>query len=309
MITTNGGGGEQGIIVVNASTHSGNWVHWAVTIDNSASRISMYRNGILYGTNTGITLRPNNMEPSTSNYFGRSHYGVDHYIDAKFDEFRLNRSALNVDWIKTEYNNQSAPATFYTVSNEIDAAAYCQALPIQLIHFNVTQTQKDEAKITWKTASEINNEYFTIERSHNGVDWEILKKVNGNGNSSKLINYHFIDYNPLHDVSYYRLKQTDYDKTYTYSHTVPLNLYKGIENSVFQYYPNPANKYITIQLDHTYKNRTELELTFVDIYGVSFNKIISIDSNEAKVDVSSVPSGVYMLIIDGLVNPYKLTIE
>lgn len=85
-------------------------------------------------------------------------------------------------------------------------------LPINLISFGVTLLEQ-KVEIKWSTASEENNDYFTLERSSNGLDFHELTRVDGAGNSFEVINYSYQDKNPFQGVSYYRLKQTDYDGT------------------------------------------------------------------------------------------------
>jgi hypothetical protein len=65
----------------------------------------------------------------------------------------------------------------------------------------------NKVDITWSTATETNNKYFTIERSANGTDFVAIGTVNGAGTSSSVNNYSFVDINPLTGVSYYRLTQ------------------------------------------------------------------------------------------------------
>ncbi len=83
-------------------------------------------------------------------------------------------------------------------------------LPIELISFKAKPT-KDKVQITWSTASEINNNYFSIEKSIDGYNYQEIGQVSGAGNSSQTLNYSFFDDNPFHGVAYYRLSQTDYN--------------------------------------------------------------------------------------------------
>ncbi len=81
------------------------------------------------------------------------------------------------------------------------------ALPINLVEFFVKLEQK-EADIYWTTSNELNNDFFTIERSQDGFNFENVDIVNGAGNSNKLIEYTISDSYPIEGISYYRLKQT-----------------------------------------------------------------------------------------------------
>lgn len=84
-------------------------------------------------------------------------------------------------------------------------------LPIELISFDAEYDGEKEVIIEWSTASQINNNYFTIETSTDGYEWEELTKINGCGNCNTQIDYRIVDENPFKGVSYYRLTQTDYD--------------------------------------------------------------------------------------------------
>src|SRR5690606_16141183 len=88
-------------------------------------------------------------------------------------------------------------------------------LPVQLLDFNA-RAEDSEVHLTWTTLTEINNDYFTIERSADGKDWEELVAVPGSGNTNTVRRYSWDDRKPLLGRSYYRLKQTDFDGTFTY---------------------------------------------------------------------------------------------
>lgn len=90
------------------------------------------------------------------------------------------------------------------------------ALPIELIYFNATPNQK-LVDLTWATASELNNDFFTVERSQDGNTWEVVATVNGQGTTTQRTDYSDVDSRPFSGLSYYRLKQTDYDGKFSYS--------------------------------------------------------------------------------------------
>ena len=81
-------------------------------------------------------------------------------------------------------------------------------LPIELLSFRATP-DASQVDLDWSTATETNNDYFTIERSTNGVDWSEIVRQPGSGTTTSQVNYHAIDPNPFVGTSYYRLKQTD----------------------------------------------------------------------------------------------------
>ena len=89
-------------------------------------------------------------------------------------------------------------------------------LPIELTYFNAAPINR-MVQLKWQTASERNNDYYTVECSANGTDWKTVGSISAAGNSTSELNYTLYDEEPTIGVSYYRLKQTDYDGQYTYS--------------------------------------------------------------------------------------------
>ena len=115
------------------------------------------------------------------------------------------------------------------------------ALPIQLISFNAAYNKTSKAVHTaWTTASEINNDYFTIQRTADGVTFDSIGTVKGAGNSNSLREYSFDDANPVQGVSYYRLLQTDFDGKVTTFDMVAVEV-NAEEVSAIKIFPNPGN--------------------------------------------------------------------
>ena len=110
----------------------------------------------------------------------------------------------------------------YTLTN---ISGGCIVLPVELSNFNVRYDEKSKnVLLDWTTETEVNNDYFTIERSKDLVNFEVVDVVKGNGNSNITQNYHLIDNKPLKGTSYYRLKQTDYDGQFEYFKPVAVTI-------------------------------------------------------------------------------------
>jgi len=92
-------------------------------------------------------------------------------------------------------------------------------LPVELTSFDANVSGA-VVVLNWETASEINNDYFQIERSVNGSAWENIGFVEGEGTTTSTTRYEFVDENPLTGISYYRLKQVDFDDKFEYSDKV-----------------------------------------------------------------------------------------
>lgn len=130
-------------------------------------------------------------------------------------------------------------APFFEPGGEINGPVTLQngVLPIELAFFHVQLAERGVA-IEWKTASEENNDYFEVLRSHNGLNYEIIAKIDGAGNSNELLEYEFLDSRPLLGLSYYRLKQTDFDgKSEVFD---AQSIYRHAEEDLV-FSPNPVN--------------------------------------------------------------------
>lgn len=132
----------------------------------------------------------------------------------------------------TQYYYQWTPVAnqCYYVTIDGYAGSACQynitvgsiiALPIELISFNA-KNKTDDVLLTWTTATEINNSYFTLEKSKDGNRFTPFQQVEGAGNSSTVKNYSALDPYPYPGINYYRLKQTDYDGTFSYSEVIAI---------------------------------------------------------------------------------------
>lgn len=120
-------------------------------------------------------------------------------------------------------------------------------LPIELISF-YSKCEDDGVRISWVTASESNNDYFTIEKSTNGTDFIMVEMVNGAGTSNNILYYNLFDEEISEMNTYYRLKQTDLDGEFTYSEMVIINCFKDEEDVGFAIMPNPARDHINVVL-------------------------------------------------------------
>jgi len=174
----------------------------------------------------------------------------------------------------------------FTIGNTTIAAP----LPIELLSFNAEVVQ-NEVFLKWTTASEQNNDFFTIQRSVTGEVWEnVIDKIDGAGNSTEIRHYNTSDGMPHAGVSYYRLKQTDYDGKFTYSSV------KRVEvDHVYQLkaFPNPTKG------KFKFTTGFEVERTQVKLINVMGQEVpIGLELNEERVysitPESHIP-GVYIL--------------
>ena len=124
----------------------------------------------------------------------------------------------------------NAPCTSYPCN----VAGPCPSpLPIELLSFTA-QYKAPFVNLDWSTQTEINNDFFTLERSANGWNYLSIGTVRGAGNSTMTLFYHSVDERPLSGVSYYRLKQTDFDGQFSYSLPVAVRI---TDKKSFSVYP------------------------------------------------------------------------
>lgn len=171
-------------------------------------------------------------------------------------------------------------------------------LPITLSSFQTICEENNHIKLEWITASEVNNSHFSIEKSSDAKNWEQVTNILGSGNSNEPKFYTYIDYNTNRSISYYRLKQVDFDgSTETFS---PKSvLCNESNNAEFKVYPNPTIQKCTIEFNSVLSNNGQLSI--YDMTGrVVLNQKIAITEglNQIQIDLDKVSAGVYIIKIN-----------
>ena len=110
-------------------------------------------------------------------------------------------------------------ATFNTVFTLGNSTGGSNTLPVNWLELEA-KPRNSEIQINWSTASETNNDYFTVERSADAIKFTPLTDVDGSGNSNIIRSYFYVDEKPLAGINFYRVKQTDYDGSVNYSSVV-----------------------------------------------------------------------------------------
>ncbi len=111
-------------------------------------------------------------------------------------------------------------------------------LPVELLSFTAEQRGK-EMLLHWKTASENNNDFFSVERSFNGTSFGKIGETRGAGNSNAALDYTYTDEQPVNGINYYRLKQVDFDGEFTYSKIIAIRA--NLSQAEFELHPNPSD--------------------------------------------------------------------
>ncbi len=165
-------------------------------------------------------------------------------------------------------------------------------LPVELTTFEVRTIDNRSVRADWQTETELNNDYFTLEKSETGSDWQIVQEIPGAGTSSVPLFYSIVDNKPFRGISYYRLKQTDFDGQNTYS-DIRSVLLDFEEPGIF---PNPSSDIISVVSDHpdlrTFRLYDELgrDVTASVI-------LLNESSSHLLIDISKLTTGYYLFRI------------
>ncbi|MFN8145680.1 MAG: T9SS type A sorting domain-containing protein [Bacteroidia bacterium] len=166
-------------------------------------------------------------------------------------------------------------------------------LPIELLMFDAHIVSQG-VQCVWKTATETNNDYFLVEKSKDGIHFQTAGTVDGSGNSSEIKSYSFLDKEPYKGISYYRLKQVDFDGMFTTSDLVAIKYNETTD--VINIFPNPA--FEIIQADFELAENSKVLLQVLDVLG---NKVTEEYKDFHKgvvhttINIKQIPEGVYYL--------------
>ncbi len=262
---------------------------------------------------------PNNLPPmqsplvkvSTCNYWNinRTATGTDAYVKLYWTDACLDINdptslvVAKVNGGQWESHGQSgvnstAPyASGYVVSQvvttfspfAIGSTDGINVLPIELLSFTAS-AKNDLVETQWVTSTEINNDYFTVERSVDATNFEEVGRLDGAGNSTTQLSYGFIDDAPYPGISYYRLKQTDFDGMFSYSdiRAVEIDGDHGFE--LLQVYRSESG------LNLTYRSEApRLHAAVFDLLGQQLFQAGIDNTNGRSVIYPSLARGVYLL--------------
>jgi len=168
---------------------------------------------------------------------------------------------------------------------------YIDPLPIKLTSFQIKKSFQNMVLLEWTTSSEINNDYFEIERSIDGKKWEKRGQVDGVGNSNQLNHYAFNDHLSSEKWFYYRLKQIDFNGQYEYSPIEAVENNKVTDNNYF--YPNPSSGVIHYEVDDTIG-----KVKIFDTIGKLLLQHSNHEIGVLSIDLSTIGKGVFLAQIE-----------
>ena len=161
-------------------------------------------------------------------------------------------------------------------------------LPIELIAFSAIK-QENKVELRWTTATETNNDFFTIERSTELINWKVIGTKKGQGNSTISHSYSIFDNKPINGLSYYRLVQTDFDGTTTSSDAISINFFK----EQLKVYPNPVNNKLIVE--------SQAVIDRIYIYNQLGEQIIvsqKVNSKNYKLNTEKLSKGIYFVKVN-----------
>lgn len=225
--------------------------------------------------------------------FSNSSVSMNHYTGGTWNIIGSTGSATN---LAGDIYYWSAPTTSFS---PFAMSKNGDVLPVELLHFNV-EREGDNVQVSWGTSAEINNDYFVVERSENGLDYYLLGVVEsqtGNGNSNSNLFYDLLDSDPIHGISYYRIKQVDLDGTSTIYGPRVVVFDHEMEwtetTSELSVFPNPSKRGENIQivsLGDFGKNQA-IKIKVADVQGRTVYSDLATANSEGQVR--------YTMFLDG----------
>jgi len=167
-------------------------------------------------------------------------------------------------------------------------------VPVELVSFNAS-VSGNNVNLIWKTASEINNKGFDVERKFEGESWVKIGFVTGKGTTSEPSNYKYSDNVEKTSKVAYRLRQVDFDGSFEYSNVVELDLTTPEKFDLAQNYPNPFNP--TTSIKYSLAAKSQVELKIYNILGKEIMRLVNnvqdAGNYEVQFNAQNLSSGVY----------------
>ncbi|MEN0048852.1 MAG: T9SS type A sorting domain-containing protein [Bacteroidota bacterium] len=178
----------------------------------------------------------------------------------------------------------------------IDFGFQTQPLPVELLAFTA-EAEKDLIYLTWSTATEIDNDYFELERSENGKTFKSIAQIDGGGNSLMKLHYKYKDNSAIEGILYYyRLKQVDFDGSFEYSEIISAKLNTSASNLTV--FPNPVNTQIDLNLRY-YSTDFEEVIIVNDLQGREVKRYqVSTTQNswnDLQLNIEGLSAGIYFI--------------
>jgi hypothetical protein len=252
--------------------HTSGVEHWLLTSNGSTPAVTLYWN-------------------DESGVVNSNELVVAHYDEANSCWENKGGSVSSNSVTSTIPFNGYSPISIGTLSS-------INPLPVELLSFTAECNNNSEVLLAWTTASEINNDYFEIQRSTQDLSWEVIATVLGAGYSSSLLNYSYLDKDKPNTTIYYRLRQVDYDGTDKFSDIIQIRCENNMEKPTISIYPNPFNSILNIEFKNWDMKSAEIELVDITSRTIKTWKLENTLQNFVyEVNLSNLNPAMYMLKI------------
>ncbi|MES2730592.1 MAG: T9SS type A sorting domain-containing protein [Bacteroidota bacterium] len=288
-----GGGGAGGAVLLDVITYNLSAIN-QLAVRANGGNAGMVSDGAPHGGGggggTGIILHNKSAVPANAN-------------------FTSTAGNLGLDCFTCASTSTSSAGEACTTCSVGNFSMYgLVSLPIELVSFSGSLVN-DQVQLTWQTAQEINNEYFTVERSNDAKHFSAVLRIQGAGSSTHLINYQAVDTEPIWATTYYRLKQTASNGEVTSSKIIAIHSLKKVAR--WGVYPNPAQRAsaITLKLVSNAAGDAgvagyeagEVRIAVADMFGKElYTQFYSIQEGENNLTLNLIDSltpGVYLLSV------------
>ncbi|HTH56519.1 MAG TPA: hypothetical protein VL728_10785 [Cyclobacteriaceae bacterium] len=190
--------------------------------------------------------------------------------------------APNAGTITSSFDNYNVPGS-WTYLFTLASVNGTNALPVELREFSGKPIPQG-VRLHWNTASELNNDIFEIERARNGTDFEKIGTVDGHGTTTAPHEYSWLDPGPLSGLSYYRLRQVDFDGGSTYSKVISVSNFPDQDQNEFLIYPIPVRDKLFLSV--------KADIRIVDMLG----NVIFTGNEVDEINVEALVPGGYCLV-------------
>lgn len=259
---------------------------------------------------------------NSSNWASESQWSDDEFLVGHYNStceegsggWEMAPNNTNGDFVVTTATNGDTDGYIEVLNNVNDYSPFTFAksntptpLPVEFLDFSA-EKEAQTVLLEWTTALEINNDYFEIERYNpENESFEVIGEINGSGNSTSIIDYHFIDENPLEGENIYRIKQVDFDLQYDYSDTQAVLFIPNVASAIF---PNPGNgEQITITLE---KSVSAVSISVFNVNGsLVYEETKNFTERETINFEKKLKPGVYHLQINSgqLISNHKFVVQ
>ena len=312
-ISTTGGPGAQ-FVQSSAKLPLNTWSHVAIVMVNSTNTLNLYVNGVLMGTATGVTLRPDDLGSTTNNWLGRSQFAADPYFHGIIDEFRISnnvRYTTGFTPTPTQFTTDANTVALYhfnegTGQTSANAAGGGNAilgatvavegvdptwitnsiLPVNIMNFGV-QKAGSKVSLYWRASVTGEGGKFIITRSSNGRDFFEIGAISFDANTS-VQSFSYTDAAPMNGKNFYRIKIAENYAPVKYSSVVWVDMN---EKGDFGVYPSAAASEIFI------KTPSPVRIFLFNNSGALVKRIQL--QNSQTIDISDLSKGNYFVQFEG----------